>query len=98
MKILTIQRPTAVEASFDDDMANTTPDPLHWWSPRKIVLQIVLLQLAYSVTATILMTFVVVIMGAPFRIDYIFLYNAYRMDIVFGWTLSFLSIITSILT
>ena len=43
--------------------SNTAPDPLHWWSPRKIILQIILLQLAYSITATILITFIVVVMG-----------------------------------
>src|SRR5271169_3191958 len=76
----------------------SAPDPLHWWSPRKIILQIILLQLAYSITATILITFIVVVMGTPFRIDYIFLYDQYRLDVVFGWSLAFLSLITAAFT
>jgi len=73
-------------------------DPLHWWNPRKLILQIVLLQLAYTLTATILITFLVLVMGAPFRIDYIFLDTSFRRDIVFGWSLAFLSILASLFT
>ena len=73
-------------------------DPLHWWNPRKLILQIVLLQLAYTLTATILITFLVLVMGAPFRIDYIFLDTSFRRDIVFGWSLAFLSILASFFT
>jgi hypothetical protein len=78
--------------------SNTTPDPLHWWSPRKLILQIILLQLAYTITATILITFIVVLMGDPFRIDYIFQYSQYRLDVAFGWSLAVPSILTSAFT
>lgn len=77
---------------------NAAPDLLHWWSPRKIVLQIILLQLAYTITATILMAFLVLVMGDPFQLDLVFLYERYRFDVVFGWSLAFLSIITALLT
>src|SRR5271169_4783742 len=73
-------------------------DPLQWWNPRKLILQIVLLQLAYTLTATILVTFLVLVMGAPFRLDYIFLDTSFRQDIVFGWSLAFLSILASLFT
>src|ERR1700733_11128179 len=80
-----------------DDMtrSNVAPDPLHWWSPRKIILQIVLLQLTYTLTATVLVTFLVLVMGAPFRLDYIFLDTRYRQDNVFGLTICFLSILNA---
>ena len=73
-------------------------DPLHWWNPRKLILQIVLLQLSYSLTATLLITFLTLVMGAPFRIDYILLDTSFRRDIVFGWSLAFLSILASLFT
>jgi protein SYS1 len=78
--------------------SNIAPDPLYWWSPRKIILQILLLQLSYIITATLLITFLVLVMGAPFRVDYIFLDSRFRNDNVFGWSLSFLSILTSVFT
>ena len=80
-----------------DDMrrSNVAPDPLHWWSPRKIILQILLLQLSYTVTAILLVTFLVLVMGAPFRLDYIFLDLRYRQDNVFGLTIGFLSIMNA---
>jgi len=71
-------------------------DPLRWWSPRKILLQILLLQLSYTITATIMITFLVLVMGAPFRIDYFFLYQRFRTDNTFGWSLSFLSILNAV--
>lgn len=75
--------------------ANVAADPLHWWNPRKIILQIILLQLAYTIVATLLVSFIVLVMGAPYRLGYIFLASRFRSDNVFGWSLSFLSIITA---
>ena len=91
------RREDLLKEIVDDSMAraNIAPDPLHWWNPRKIILQIILIQLLYTIIATLLMTFIVLVMGAPFRIDYVFLYSRFRRDNVFGWSLSFLSNITA---
>jgi hypothetical protein len=83
-----------------DDMtrSNVAPDPLHWWNPRKLILQIILLQLVYSAVATVLITFLVLVMGAPFRLDYLFVPRWYRPDNVFGWSLCFLCILSAAFT
>src|SRR5579859_7563042 len=80
-----------------DDMtrSNVAHDPLHWWSPRKIILQILLLQLTYTIIATLLVTFLVLVIGAPFRLDYIFIDSRYRQDNVFGLSICFLSIMNA---
>jgi hypothetical protein len=79
-------------------MARSNQDPLHWWSPRKILLQIVLLQTIYTVSATLLLTFLVLVLGAPFRLDYLFLDRRVRLDNVFGWSIAFLSLINAVFT
>jgi hypothetical protein len=43
-----------------------------------------------------MITFLVLVMGAPFRIDYFFLYQRFRTDNTFGWSLSFLSILNTV--
>jgi len=74
---------------------NIPPDDLRWWSPRKIILQIALLQLSYTLSATVMITFSVLVMGAPFRVDYFFLYRRFRDDNVFGLSLTLLSILNA---
>lgn len=78
--------------------SNVAPDPLHWWNPRKLILQIILLQLLYTTIATVFITFLALIMGAPFRLDYFFVPKWYRPDNVFGWSLCFMCILASVFT
>ena len=77
---------------------NEAPDLLHWWNPRKIILQMAILQAAYTLTATILITLLILVMAIPFRIDYFFLDQSYRSDNVFGFSLSLLSLLTAFFT
>ena len=73
-------------------------DDLNWWNPRKLLLQMLLVQLSYSLTATVLIAFVALIMAGPFRLDWVLLYTPFRMDVVQGWALAFLSIISAVFT
>lgn len=82
-------------SSYSSPSSTSSADPLHWWNPRRIVLQILLLQSCYIILNTLLITFVVLVMGAPFRIDYTFLDSRYQHTNVFGWSLCFLSILAS---
>ena len=77
---------------------NEAPDLLHWWNPRKIILQMAILQAAYTLTATTLITFYTLLLANPFRIDYFFRYEYYRSDNVFGLSLSLLSLLTALFT
>jgi Integral membrane protein S linking to the trans Golgi network len=70
-------------------------DVLHWWNPRKILLQILLLQTLYTGTCTLLITFLVLLMGAPFRLNYLFLDARFSHTNVFGLLLALLSLLAS---
>jgi len=87
-----------LKGRFSMARPNEAPDLLHWWNPRKIILQMAILQAAYTLTATILITLLILIMAIPFRIDYFFLYQSYRSDNVFGFSLSLLSLLTALFT
>ena len=87
-----------LKGRFSMARPNEAPDVLHWWNPRKIILQMAILQAAYTLTATILITLLILIMAIPFRIDYFFLYQSYRSDNVFGFSLSLLSLLTALFT
>jgi hypothetical protein len=77
-------------------MSASSSDVLHWWNPRKIILQILLLQTTYTIICTLLITFLVLLMGAPFRLDYVFLDTRFSYTNVFGLSLSMLSLLASI--
>jgi Integral membrane protein S linking to the trans Golgi network len=77
---------------------NEAPDLLHWWEPRKIIIQMAILQAAYTLTATLLITLVILMMASPFRIDYFFLYQYYTSNNAFGLSLSLLSLVTALFT
>ncbi|PWY87896.1 hypothetical protein BO94DRAFT_516178 [Aspergillus sclerotioniger CBS 115572] len=63
--------------------------------PLKIVLKILLLQLAYYVTATALILFTTVVYGTPFSLDLVFSWNAVRGDTTIGWMLGLVWILSS---
>ncbi|GLA08740.1 integral membrane protein of the Golgi [Aspergillus niger] len=63
--------------------------------PLKIVRKILLLQVAYYVTATALILFTTVVYGTPFSLDLVFSWNALRGDITIGWMLGLVWLLTS---
>ncbi|PYI07484.1 hypothetical protein BO78DRAFT_89636 [Aspergillus sclerotiicarbonarius CBS 121057] len=63
--------------------------------PLKIVRKILLLQLAYYVTATALILFTTVVYGTPFSLDLVFSWNAVRGDTTIGWMLGLVWILSS---
>jgi protein SYS1 len=73
-------------------------DELQWWNPRKLLLQMLLVQLSYTLTAMLLITFVALIMAYPLRLDYVLLERPFRMDVVYGWALAFLFVLSSFFT
>ncbi|GAQ43184.1 integral membrane protein of the Golgi [Aspergillus tubingensis] len=63
--------------------------------PLKIVRKILLLQVAYYVTATALILFTTVVYGTPFSLDLVFSWNALRGDTTIGWMLGLVWLLTS---
>jgi hypothetical protein len=55
--------------------------------PLKIIRSIILLQLAYYVTAVILILFTALVAGQNFSLDLIFDWKSIRGDSTIGWTL-----------
>ena len=63
------------------------PGALTSLSPFKILTQIVILQGAFYVIATILILFTVLAAGKPFSPDLVFSWKSLRGDTAVGWTL-----------
>ena len=63
--------------------------------PLKIVLKIVLLQLGYYVSATVLIVFTALVAGNNFTFDLILSWRSIRGDNTVGWTLGFVWMLNS---
>jgi len=63
--------------------------------PLKIVKNIVLLQTAYYICATILILFTALVAGTSFSLDLILSWRALRGDTTVGWTLGFVWMLNS---
>ncbi|KAA8646086.1 hypothetical protein EYZ11_003745 [Aspergillus tanneri] len=65
--------------------------------PLKIVRKIVLLQLAYYASATILILFTTLVYGTAFSFDLVFSWDALRGDTTIGWVLGLVWMLNSVL-
>lgn len=65
--------------------------------PLKIIRKIVLLQLAYYVTAAVLILFTTVVYGTAFSLDLVLSWDALRGDTTIGWILGLVWMLNSLL-
>jgi len=66
--------------------------------PLKIVKKIVLLQLAYYASATVLVLFTTQVYGAPFNMALILSWDSIRGDTTFGWILGLVWLLNGFIT
>lgn len=65
--------------------------------PLKIIRKIVLLQVAYYVTATVLILFTTLVYGTAFSPDLILSWDSIRGDTTLGWMLGLVWMLNSLL-
>lgn len=65
--------------------------------PLKIIRKIVLLQLAYYATATVLILFTTLVYGTAFSLDLVLSWDALRGDTTIGWILGLVWMLNSLL-
>lgn len=65
--------------------------------PLKIIRKIVVLQLAYYVTATALILFTTLVYGTAFSMDMILNWDSIRGDTTIGWMLGLVWLLNSLL-
>ncbi|PLN80456.1 integral membrane protein S linking to the trans Golgi network-domain-containing protein [Aspergillus taichungensis] len=63
--------------------------------PLKIVRKILLLQLAYYASATVLILFTTLVYGTPFSLDLVLNWDAIRGDTTIGWMLGLVWVLNS---
>ncbi|KAL2868361.1 protein SYS1 [Aspergillus lucknowensis] len=65
--------------------------------PLRIIRQILLLQVAYYVSATVLILFTTLVYGTQFSLDLVLSWNALRGDTTIGWMLGLVWMLNSLL-
>lgn len=63
--------------------------------PLKIVRKILLLQLAYYASATVLILFTTLVYGTPFSLDLVLNWDSIRGDTTIGWMLGLVWVLNS---
>jgi hypothetical protein len=66
--------------------------------PLKIIRSIILLQLAYYATATVLVVFTAVVLGQKFSLPLILDWRSVRGDNTIGWTIGFAWLLAGFIT
>jgi hypothetical protein len=74
------------------------PGALTDLQPLRILAQIALLQIAYYVSATVLIVFTALVAGSPIKLDLLFSWHSLRGDTTVGWTLGLVWMLNSLIT
>lgn len=74
------------------------PGALTDLQPLRILTQIVLLQIAFYVSAAVLIIFTALVAGSPVRLDLLFSWHSLRGDTTVGWTLGLVWMLNSLFT
>lgn len=74
------------------------PGALTVLQPFRILTQIVLLQIAYYVSAAILIVFTALVAGSSVRLDLLLSWHSLRADTTVGWTLGLVWMLNSLFT
>jgi len=73
------------------------PGALADLAPRRILAQIVLLQLAYYATAAVLILFTALVAGKEVRLDLLLGWRSLRGDVTVGWMLGLVWMLNSLI-
>jgi hypothetical protein len=74
------------------------PGALTDLQPLRILTQIVLLQVAYYVSAAVLIVFTALVAGKPVRLDLLLSWRSLRGDTTVGWMLGLVWMLNSLFT
>jgi hypothetical protein len=74
------------------------PGALTDLQPLRILTQIALLQIAYYVSAAILIVFTALVAGSPVNLDLLFSWHSLRGDTTVGWTLGLVWMLNGLFT
>lgn len=73
------------------------PGALADLSPKRILSQIILLQIAYYACAAVLIVFTAIVAGKEVSIDLLFSWRSLRGDTTVGWTLGLVWLLNSLI-